>query len=381
MKPPDFTGERFIPGQGGAQIAYEHWHRYRFALRWAGGKDVLDVAAGIGYGAAFLARAARRVWAVDLDAASMKYARKTYPVHNLLFLQGDAAKLPVGGGCADLVVAFELLEHVENQEGLVAELARAVRPDGVVLISTPNKSSYSEARNYRNPFHVRELCRDEFVALLERHFSSVQLVHQHVRAGSLIVNHDDPATGCEVSAEPLDGATPVEATYFLALCRAGVGLASMPAASAFLDTGDCLLREWEQRQLAAVAELDRLNRELEKLSEWGRELSDTLAIRDQAILALQEEMKSEISRRDETIDNLRQEMIREIAARDESLVRVQAEMDSLRRAFDERGVWAQKLDQDIEARDAKIRRLQSELTQIKDRRLYRLLRRLGLFPP
>jgi len=33
----NFTGERYIPGEGGCQIAYEHLHRYFFALRWAGG--------------------------------------------------------------------------------------------------------------------------------------------------------------------------------------------------------------------------------------------------------------------------------------------------------------------------------------------------------
>src|SRR5437867_11725442 len=96
MKPPAFTGERFIPGEGGAQIAYEHLHRYLFAMRWARGRRVLDVAAGSGYGAALLARVAEAVWALDLDAQAVSYARSCYPGSTLLFLRADATGLPVG---------------------------------------------------------------------------------------------------------------------------------------------------------------------------------------------------------------------------------------------------------------------------------------------
>ena len=45
--PPDFTGERYVPGVAG-EIAYEHWHRYAFARRFAAGRRVLDVGCGTG---------------------------------------------------------------------------------------------------------------------------------------------------------------------------------------------------------------------------------------------------------------------------------------------------------------------------------------------
>lgn len=380
MNSPQFTGERFIPGQGGAQIAYEHLHRYRFALRWAVGQDVLDVAAGAGYGAGILAAVARRVWAVDLDAASVWYARKTLSPENLLFLQGDATSLPVRSRSADLVVALEVLEHVENPEGLVAELARVLRLGGAVLISTPNKASYTDARDYHNPFHVHEFYREGFLNLLQRHFDSVQLVHQQVRAGSLIQDPQQSAGACEIFAEPLPGGPAADPTYFLALCGIGGCPPSVPAASAFLDTGDGYLHEWEQRLTAAGIELDRLNREVEKLSAWGRDLSAALAARDQAILALQNEMRHAIEARDQAIVDLQNEMRREIASRDAMLLQ-------LGQNFEERGHWAQQLDREICARDAEIvrshgeiDRLGLELAQIRNRRLYRVLRRFGLLP-
>ncbi len=373
MNSPEFTGERFIPGQGGAQIAYEHLHRYRFALRWAWGQDVLDVATGIGYGAALLASAARRVWAVDLDAASVLCGRRTYRSDNLLFLQGDATSLPVRSRSFALVTAFEVLEHVENQEGLVAELARALQPGGVVMISTPNKASYTDARDYHNPFHVREFYREEFLALLQRHFDSIQLVNQQVRAGSLIQNPEESPGAGEIIAEPLEGARVVDAAYFLAFCRIGAGAETVPAASAFLDTGDGYLREWERRLRAAGAELERLNREVEERSAWGRELNATLAARDQVIVALQGEMEQEIQARDQEIVDLQEEMKREFAARD-------AIIAQLRQEFDERGRWARHLDAEIAARDERIRSAQNHLAEIQGRRAYRVLRRMGLLP-
>ena len=61
MAAMSFTGERYIPGQGGSQLAYEHWHRYLYSLRWARGKKVVDVAAGGGYGSGLLASVTQQV--------------------------------------------------------------------------------------------------------------------------------------------------------------------------------------------------------------------------------------------------------------------------------------------------------------------------------
>jgi SAM-dependent methyltransferase len=399
MNSPEFTGERFIPGQGGAQIAYEHLHRYQFALRWAAGNRVLDVAAGIGYGAALLAGKARLVWAIDLDAASIDYARRTYARNNLLFLRGDAAALPVKSEIADLAVALEVLEHVEKQEELVAELARVVTRGGTVLISTPNKTAYSEARCYHNPFHVRELYQGEFLTLLGRYFKSVELVHQQIRAGSLIQSDNPRHKDVEIAAAPLINKPASEPMYFLALCRAGVRPQSIPRASACLDTSDGLLGEWEQRLKTAGIELDRINRDLEKMGAWCQEVGADLETRDATIRALQAEMSREIAHRDEKLAGIQnelkeracwaQDLEKGMAERDRALERMQEEIAERNRwAADleaavasrdvtighareefgrleaelaEREKWAQSLKAEVEARDAAIRGVQADL--------------------
>jgi len=373
MSVPDFTGERFVPGQGGAQIAYEHLHRYYLALRWAEGKRVLDVAAGTGYGAALLAGSARHVWAIDMDAGSVRHAHRHSIAANLDFLQADAACLPVLSRSMDLVVAFEVLEHVGPQEALVAEMARVVSPDGIVLLSTPNKAAYSDARHYQNPFHVHELYRDELLSLLGRHFSSIRLMEQQVRAGSLVLTHEPAGAEAEVIARPVGDGLASDPMYFLALCGPGPMKALPPDASAFLDVGDGLLREWD-------AEITRLNREMQEAIEQ----------RDQTIRDLQGEVRSrtgwaqkleaEIAARESDIQRLQADMEREVRARDVTIRQLQSE-------FEDRTRWAMDLAGEVAARDERLRgtneeleRVAAHLAEIRHARLYRILCRLGMLP-
>src|SRR5262249_55559607 len=127
----EFTRERFVPGQGGARIAYEHLHRYLLARRLAPGGVALDVAPGTGYGAALLSERASFVAAVWLDGPSIAWGARCYSRSNLSFLRADPTRLPLRSATVDLAVAFEVLEHVprSDQEALVTETARVLRRD------------------------------------------------------------------------------------------------------------------------------------------------------------------------------------------------------------------------------------------------------------
>jgi ubiquinone/menaquinone biosynthesis C-methylase UbiE len=364
MESLEFTGERYVPGQGGPQIAYEHLHRYLFAMRWARGQEVLDVAAGAGYGGSLLAKVACRVWELDLDRPALAHARAAYSDANLVFIQADATALPVRPAKMGLVVAFEVLEHVEDQESLVREAARVARSDGMVLISTPNKAVYSDARDYRNPFHTHEFYREEFLALLKRHFQHVHLVQQQVRAGSLIVPEGPSERDHEILVQPLpeEGATAVEPMYMLAVCTLDRPPVLPPAGSAYLDVADKLLGDWTHRLDDALQEIEKLNREVLKLGIWGRSLDEKVQDRDQVIRELQGKMAWEMAERDRMISNLQRE-------------------------FEERGRWALSLENDVKDRDdrilrtnAELSRVASHLARIRHAPLYRVLCRLGVLP-
>src|SRR6266704_3073623 len=109
----EFTGERVIPGQVDADLLNEHMARYAFAARLSRRKQVLDAGCGAGYGSAELARAAAGVLGIDKSAEAVAFARAEYPAPKLRFEEADCLTLPVGDGSIDLVVAFEVIEHLE----------------------------------------------------------------------------------------------------------------------------------------------------------------------------------------------------------------------------------------------------------------------------
>lgn len=181
----EFTGERFVPGERG-QIKYEHLHRYALSMEFAAGKSVLDVASGEGYGAALLAQVAEVVTGVDIDPDSINHSKHRYYYHNLHFSVGSCQLIPLPDQSVDLVTSFETIEHHEYHDEMMRELKRVLKPDGVLIISSPNRLVYSDEPNYANPFHVKELYFDEFNRLLGQHFKHIQMYGQRLATGSFV---------------------------------------------------------------------------------------------------------------------------------------------------------------------------------------------------
>jgi SAM-dependent methyltransferase len=169
------TGERTLPG-----IAVEnYWFRrheaaYVALLPWTQGAVVLEAGAGEGYGAAMLAGTARRVIAVDYDEAAARHAGESYP--QIRSVRGNLAGLPLRDGVVDVVVNLQVIEHLWDQPGFIAECARALRPAGTLVVTTPNRLTFSPGRDTPlNPFHTRELTAAELAELLAPHFDIVRM--------------------------------------------------------------------------------------------------------------------------------------------------------------------------------------------------------------
>src|SRR5712675_3481199 len=134
----EFTGERVIPGKVDADLLNEHMARYAFAARLSRRKQVLDAGCGAGYGSAELARAAAGVLGVDNSAEAVAFARAEYAAPNLRFEEADCLALPPADGSIDLVVAFEVIEHLEDWRGFLLEARRVLAASGQFIVSTPN---------------------------------------------------------------------------------------------------------------------------------------------------------------------------------------------------------------------------------------------------
>ena len=217
-----FTGERFVPTEQG-KIRLEHYHRYAVVQDLVSGKEVLDVACGEGYGSTFMAEVARTVVGVDISHEAVQYASSTYQKPNLSFRQGSATDLDFADASFDVVVSFETIEHLMEQDRMLAEIRRVLRPDGLLVISSPNRPIYSEESGEHNEFHVKELDFNEFDELLKKQFRTIQYFGQRILMGSVIQPleggqgsfrawHDD-GSDLKPNAGRLE-----EPVYFLAIC-------------------------------------------------------------------------------------------------------------------------------------------------------------------
>ena len=190
------TGERYFPSLANPAllayepfITYEHWHRYRYAVPYCAGKVVLDIASGEGYGSALLAEHAAEVCGVDLSVEAVEHAARAYPRPNLRFVAGSAAEIPIPGEhLFDVVVSFETIEHLDqpSQDSFLREVRRLLKPDGVFLVSTPNRAADAPPPGEGNPYHLHELSRDEALEFLHGYFRRVRLLSQHVYPVSYI---------------------------------------------------------------------------------------------------------------------------------------------------------------------------------------------------
>ncbi|MEI9428625.1 methyltransferase domain-containing protein [Mesorhizobium sp. Cs1299R1N3] len=181
-----FTGERFVPEEQG-NIALEHLHRYLLASNLVAGKVVLDIASGEGYGSDLLAVHAKHVVGVDIASEAVEHARLRYKRDNLEFKDGDCANIPLEDSSVDVIVSFETLEHHDQHERSFCEFKRVLKPGGFLVISSPDKKYYSDARNFNNKFHVKELYEDQFRQLIKQHFQNASFYSQRIVFGSLVL--------------------------------------------------------------------------------------------------------------------------------------------------------------------------------------------------
>ncbi len=289
---PDCSGE----------IWYEHWHRYALARQLSSHCTVLDVACGEGYGAAMVAETAYKVVGVDLSADVIQHAKNNYGHHtNLQFVTASCDCLPFSDASFDFAISFETIEHIEKQKEFISELTRVLRPDGVLILSSPNKRLYSDAHDYHNEFHVRELYRNELEALLQVAFPHIFWLGQKLLFHSAIwpenqacvtteylVNDDRKVT---VVSHPS-----VEPMYYIAVCSRNPSM--LPTAlnklSLFSDSAEMVYQDYA-KQTRRVMELDQLLKDREHLIV---ERDNFLSLRTQQM----EEREHLIAERDALLD-------------------------------------------------------------------------------
>lgn len=176
------TGEFLVPGKSPETVEHEHYERYRFASRRVMNKNVLDIACGVGYGCELLSEAgARNIVGVDLSDRNIEYAREQYGGRNIAFVNRSIYDIDYDSEF-DLITCFETVEHVDNDNLALRKLHNALRCDGELIISTPNRKIASpKARTIAdkpaNDYHCREYTLEELKELVVRNGFEIKEIY------------------------------------------------------------------------------------------------------------------------------------------------------------------------------------------------------------
>lgn len=213
-----FTGERLVPNSENCEPNFakkmyqEHIARYLFASQFAENKDILDVGCGVGYGSLLLVKSgAKLVEAFDLSDEAIEYARKHY-FHDYISYRKLNAETFKFNKKFDLIICFELIEHVEKQEAVIKNIYNHLKEDGLVLISTPRKLPEK-----RSDFHTKEFYFEEFNKLLKKYFNFLVISFENNHFVSLITDSfpSERKTNIEVMENVFNAD---RCDYFICIC-------------------------------------------------------------------------------------------------------------------------------------------------------------------
>jgi SAM-dependent methyltransferase len=153
-----------------------HLKSYEEAATLSEGKAVLDLGCNNGYGTTVISRVCDRVVGLDVSPTAIADAREQYGNRGIDFRLFDGQSIPFPDDSFDVVVTFQVVEHIENTATYLSEIARVLRPNGVALFTTPNAAiRLDPGMKPWNHFHVREYLVEELSTLLRATFSGVSV--------------------------------------------------------------------------------------------------------------------------------------------------------------------------------------------------------------
>jgi ubiquinone/menaquinone biosynthesis C-methylase UbiE len=179
------TGERVVKEfyQSCAEdylIFLFHLVTYQYAAQFVAGKRVLDFGCGSGYGTALIAEHCFSAVGIDISEEALRYARDHFSAHGLSFshiAQIEDAALPFEAESFDVVLSFQVIEHIQAVDLYLSEIRRVLKPGGLIILSTPDRASrlFSFQKPW-NVWHIKEYSAPQLQILLEKFFTGVDVL-------------------------------------------------------------------------------------------------------------------------------------------------------------------------------------------------------------
>lgn len=178
------TAERLFPQQ--------HWKKrdqyllflrqlfaYQYVEQFVSGKRVLDLGCGSGFGLTALAKQTRMSVGVDKDFTGLAFARTQGAKEPslLFFLNADVHHLPFPEQSFDVVLSFQVIEHVRRPTHYLQAIRKVLVPGGLAIFTTPNRRlRLLPFQKPWNRYHLREYNEKQLYRLLQSVFAQVQLL-------------------------------------------------------------------------------------------------------------------------------------------------------------------------------------------------------------
>jgi len=181
----EFTGERVLTphamhSKENYLIYLFHQATYDFARAYTTAAKVLDYGCGSGYGTHALAPACASITGIDISPESIEYCKHNYQAHNLQYLLVQPSHkplLPFPDAEFDIVLSFQVIEHVHDVPQYLAEIARVLKSGGTFICSTPDRSTrLLPFQRPWNRFHVHEYDAARLQKALRPEFTTVELL-------------------------------------------------------------------------------------------------------------------------------------------------------------------------------------------------------------
>ncbi len=173
------TGERLDPSRALSTTDRLLLARHIFAYNQVSAfakppKRVVDIGCGTGYGTGLLSDLGFDAIGIDVEEKVLRRAIAEYGSSTCTFVRLEGDRLPIPTNTADIVVAFQVIEHVPRPDEFLAELRRIARPGSLLLLTTPNRDlRLDPGERPWNRYHLREYDVSGFASLFRDGFASV----------------------------------------------------------------------------------------------------------------------------------------------------------------------------------------------------------------
>lgn len=167
-----------------SSMIHEQLARLKFAeskINFSG-KRIIDYGCGTGYNSYYITKrqSPREVVGLDIQEECIAYCKKYYATKLTEFYVQDCLSYNPKFGLFDVGISSEVIEHVNDQKSFLESFVKYLQPNGIALISTPNKGLFSlcKDKSFINHSHVKELFFDQFNELISNSFLKYKIYSQ-----------------------------------------------------------------------------------------------------------------------------------------------------------------------------------------------------------